>query len=144
MSMSKNFSLLSKTWNKASHRSMRARFGLILLTLVFVFSLVGMTPTGVSALGNTYYVNNTVACNDTNAGTPAAPYCTIAKGVTMAQAGDTVRVLAGTYAVTVAAVRSGTAVNPITFSAAPGVIVTGNGTATGSAFRIIAYELHYC
>ena len=46
------------------------------------------------------------------------------------------RVLAGTYAETVNGPNSGTAGNPITFSAAPGVTVTGNGTATGNAFRM--------
>ena len=45
-------------------------------------------------------------------------------------------VLAGTYAETVNGPNSGTAGNPITYSAAPGVMVTGNGTATGNAFRI--------
>jgi hypothetical protein len=54
MSMSKNFSLLSKAWNKESQRSIRARCKLILMTLVFVFSLVGMTPTSVLAAGITY------------------------------------------------------------------------------------------
>ena len=69
MSMSKNFGLLSNTWNNTSNRSIRARFGLILFTLVFIFSLVGMTPTSVLAAGTTYYVDKTVACSDSNAGT---------------------------------------------------------------------------
>jgi len=91
-----------------------------------------------AVVGTTYYVNNTNAsCSDTlNTGlTIPLPFCTIGKGASVAVAGNTVRVLAGTYAETVALPRSGTSGNPITFSAAPGVIVTGNGTATGSAFR---------
>jgi parallel beta-helix repeat protein len=83
----------------------------------------------------TYYVNNTVACSDSGPGTSAQPFCTIGRGAALAAAGDTVRVVAGSYAETVVPSRSGTAGNPITYSAAPGVVVTGNGTGTGSAFR---------
>ena len=87
----------------------------------------------------TYYVNNTnlLTCSDLGTGlTQAAPFCTIGKGASIALAGDTVRVLAGTYAETVNGPNSGSVGNPITYSAAAGVTVTGNGTATGSAFRM--------
>ena len=85
----------------------------------------------------TYYVDKTNgACSDAGPGTQAQPFCTIGKGASVATAGKTVRVLAGTYAETVNGPNSGTAGNPITYSAAPGVMVTGNGTATGNAFRI--------
>ena len=59
------------------------------------------------------------------------------KGATVAVAGDTVRVFAGTYAETVKP-NSGTAGNPVTFSAAPGVTVTGvaGNSTNGGAFRI--------
>ena len=136
--MSKNFRLLSNAWNNTSNRSISARFGLILFTLVFVFSLVGMTPTSVLAAAPvTYYVNKTITCSDANPGTsPAAPFCTITRGATVARFGDTVQVVAGSYAETVNPSFSGIAGSPITYSALSGVIVTGNGTATGSAFRI--------
>ena len=87
----------------------------------------------------TYYVDKTNgACSDAGPGTQAQPFCTIGKGASVATAGKTVRVLAGTYAETVNGPNSGTAGNPITYSAASGVMVTGNGTATGNAFRISA------
>ena len=93
----------------------------------------------------TYYVDNTnAACSDTGAGTsPSLPFCTLTKGAAIAVAGDTVRVLAGTYAEVVKP-NSGTAGNPVTFSAAPGVIVTGppGNSTNGGAFRITVKELH--
>lgn len=65
------------------------------------------------AVGNTYYVAPTGA--DTNAGTIAAPFKTIDKGIAMAVPGDTVYVRAGTYpAFNVN--KSGTATAPITVS----------------------------
>ena len=91
---------------------------------------VSLTVTGA------YYVDNTVSCSDSGAGTLAQPFCTIGKGASVVSAGKTVRVLAGTYAETVNGPNSGTAGNPITYSAAPGVTVTGNGTANGNAFRM--------
>ena len=86
-----------------------------------------------------YYVDNTdVGCTDSGAGSLAAPFCTIGKAASLLTAGQTVRVLAGTYAETVNGPNSGTAGYPITYSAAPGVTVTGNGTSSGNAFRMSA------
>ena len=87
---------------------------------------------------DTYYVDNTVSCSDSGAGTLAQPFCTISKGATKATiGGQTVRVLHGTYAEVVKP-NSGTAGNPITISAAPGVTVTGpvGNSTNGGAFRI--------
>ena len=86
-----------------------------------------------------YYVDKTnPACSDTGSGTTTAlPFCTIGKGASVAIAGDTVRVLAGTYAETVNVPKSGSAGSPITYSAVAGVTVSGNGsTSPGGAFRI--------
>jgi parallel beta-helix repeat protein len=84
-----------------------------------------------------YYVNNTISCSDSNTGfTPAQPFCTIGKGADVASAGNTVRVMAGTYAEKVVPPYPGSIGNPITFSAAPGVTVTGDGSPSGSAFRL--------
>ncbi len=87
------------------------------------------------ATGTIYYVNNTnPSCSDAGTGlTIPLPFCMIGRGVTAALAGDTVRVLAGTYAETITMVRSGSAGNPITFSADPGVTVTG---AASYGFRV--------
>jgi parallel beta-helix repeat protein len=110
----------------------------IALTLALVLYLAGVNHSNTSALGTTYYVDNTNAfCSDTGSGASALlPFCSIGKGASAAAGGDTVLVLAGNYAETVSVPRSGSSGLPITFSAAPGVIVSGNGSTTGSAFRI--------
>src|SRR5690348_1733344 len=109
------------------------------LTLVLIlYNTVGLNYSNVAAAGATYYVDNTNAsCSDLSAGTTvAAPFCTIGKGANIAVAGDTVQVLAGNYAETVSVPNSGSSGLPITYSAASGVTVSGNGSATGSAFRM--------
>ncbi len=82
-----------------------------------------------------YFVDNTVACSDSGPGTLAQPFCTISRGADLAVAGETVFVLNGTYAETVFVANNGTAGNPITFQAAPGVTVTGN-TGFGAGFGL--------
>ena len=95
------------------------------------------TVHGAPPISADYYVDNTdVGCSNSGAGSLAVPFCTIGKAASLLTAGQTVRVLAGTYAETVNGANSGSAGNPITYSAAPGVTVTGNGTATGNAFRM--------
>jgi parallel beta-helix repeat protein len=86
----------------------------------------------------TFYVDNTTACRDDGPGSITVPFCSIGRGADAASAGNTVRVLNGTYAETVKPQNSGSAGSPITFSAAPGVTVTGKVDATGDAFRIIS------
>jgi parallel beta-helix repeat protein len=111
----------------------------ISLILALVWYLVGVNRSNAVAAGITYYVDKTnTSCSDTGSGTTlGSPFCTISKGASVAVAGDIVSVLAGTYAETVTAPRSGSAGLPITFMAAPGVVVTGNGSASsGGAFRI--------
>ena len=79
-----------------------------------------VTVTPVTA-GNTYYVDTNAAnASDSNAGTAAAPWKTLAKAGNTARAGDTVYVKAGTYNETLRPVNSGTAGNLITFKAYPG------------------------
>jgi parallel beta-helix repeat protein len=76
-----------------------------------------------------YYVDNTntnATCTDSGQlGTMAVPFCTIGRGANFATAGQIVQVLHGTYAETVYPPNSGTAGNPVTFLADPGVVVTG-------------------
>jgi parallel beta-helix repeat protein len=88
--------------------------------------------------GIVFYVDNTnSSCSDLNSGvTTSKPFCTIGKGAEVALQGNIVRVLAGTYAERVVPQHQGSAGNPITFSALPGVTVTGDGSGTGSAFRL--------
>ncbi len=99
-----------------------------------------------AATGTTYYVDNTnSACDDFGPGTLSLPFCKIATGASVAFAGDTVRVLAGTYAETVKP-NSGDSVNPVTFSAAPGVTVTGEAgnSASGGGFRLYSCDTSGC
>ncbi len=118
----------------------KQQVGIVIVIFAFVCSLIGTNFTHAFAAGaTTYYVDKTNAsCSDTGIGTTATlPFCKISKGASSAVAGDTVRVLAGSYAETVTIPKSGSAGLPITYSAAPGVIITGNGLASGgSAFRI--------
>ncbi len=114
----------------------------VVIFLAF-FILIGV----VSATD--YYVDtNSIGgtCSDSNAGTLIQPFCTVHKGVSMAFAGDTVYIRAGTYneidarndcadsrnCGTLYAIRSGTAGSPITFKGYPGdalpVIRGGNAT----------------
>jgi parallel beta-helix repeat protein len=88
----------------------------------------------------TYYVDNTVACSDAGPGSTLNPFCTIGRGATLADAGDTVRVLHGTYAETVKPTANGGSGMPITFSAAPGVTVTGlvGNSTNGGGFRFFS------
>jgi parallel beta-helix repeat protein len=99
-----------------------------------------MTFTTTGAGSITYYVDNTnIAASDANAGnTPALPFKTLSHGATVADAGDTVSVLAGTYAETVKPINNGGAGMPLTFVAAPGVTVTGEAanSTNGGAFRL--------
>ena len=77
--------------------------------------------------GQTYYVGT--GGSDSNPGTQAAPFASIQRGLTAAQAGDTVNLLSGVYRnQNPTFVRSGTATAPITLQAAPGANVTIKGS----------------
>jgi parallel beta-helix repeat protein len=102
--------------------------------------LLAIPARPVRAAGITYYVDKTnPSASDSNPGTsPALPFKTIGKAAGLALAGDTVSVLAGTYAETVKPTNNGLSGSPITFSAAPGVTVTGEAgnTSSGGGFRL--------
>ena len=104
--------------------------------LIFLLGLF-LPPSNTQAAGTTYYVDKTnLACDDLGTGTaPATPFCIIQRGADAALPGDTVHVLAGTYAEKVRP-NSGIAGNPVILSAEAGVTVTGDGTSSGSAFRM--------
>lgn len=79
-----------------------------------------------------YYVDQSRAsASDKNAGTEDSPFLTIQRAANLAKAGDTIYVKAGTYA-PFEIVSSGTAGNPIVFSAYPGdehlAIIDGTGS----------------
>src|SRR5947209_2610425 len=87
-----------------------------------------------SRSGVTYYVST--SGNDNNAGTLAAPWRTIQKAANTVQAGDTVKVRAGTYNEVVTMKTSGNSTQGyITFANYPGEapIVDGTGLAVGAS-----------
>src|SRR5206468_3428546 len=69
------------------------------------------------------------------AGTSTAPWKTLQHAADMVAAGDNVRVLAGTYNVgmNLYGKSGGTASNPITFAADPGVVITHSATSGTNA-----------
>jgi parallel beta-helix repeat protein len=82
-----------------------------------------------------YYVDRSSAnCSDTLSGTQVQPFCHIAPAANRAVAGQTVHVLAGTYAEQVTPIHSGQSGAPITFLGVPGTMITGS--ASGYAFKI--------
>ncbi|WP_238157418.1 PKD domain-containing protein [Kribbella sp. VKM Ac-2571] len=97
--------------------------------------LLVVTSSPASAAGTGYFVNNTVACSDTGAGTQTAPFCTISQGTKKAVLpGDTVHVAPGTYREQITINASGTATDPITVTGdAPGVVVLGTRSLAGAA-----------
>ena len=84
-------------------------------TWLGVFLLIFLSFSGFAA---DYYVAKTG--NDANPGTQNLPFLTISKAASVARAGDRVIIYAGTYYETVRPANSGTAGNPIRFTAAAG------------------------
>jgi hypothetical protein len=113
------------------------------MALLLTISLMLMTTS--YALAATYHVDtNNANASDSSAGTAAAPWKTIQKAVQTAQAGDTVYIKGGEYAVTGTGVRhkpalnpvnSGKAGSPITFEGVTGEKV--NITMTSSSGPLI-------
>jgi parallel beta-helix repeat protein len=89
----------------------------------------------------TLYVEKTDPnCTDSGTGSLAQPFCTIKPAAQRVQAGQTVRVGAGSYNEQVTPAASGTAAAPINFVAAPGTrpVVSGNTpSGTRDAFYIV-------
>ncbi len=133
--------------------------GLLTPSTLYHYRAVGMVagnPTPIYGVDRTfttlaagsidYYVDNTnPSASDSNSGTtPALPFSTIFKGANVADAGDTVHVLGGTYAETVKPSFNGGSGMPLTFKAEAPVTVTGmpidpvNHTemTSGGAFRL--------
>ena len=99
--------------------------------------VVGVLTGGAAYASTAYVVDNTnSACSDTGSGTSSQPFCTIAAGANKAVADDTVVVNAGTYAGTsVNPKNSGSAGSPITFTANPGVTISGGTRAFAISSR---------
>lgn len=92
--------------------------------------LVVVPVDAASGAATTLYVRTT-GCSDTGTGTATLPYCTIVKAATVAVAGQTVVVSAGTYTGEVAPWHSGVSGSPITFRPATGASVVISGPRHG-------------
>lgn len=108
-----------------------------LLTLVFL-----ILPWRAGAAGNTYYISPTG--NDANACTQSAPCKTLPRADDLAQPGDTVLALTGTYSVNTSwTVRAlGSASQPIRFAAAPGarpILNASTISGAGSTTAVIKF-----
>src|SRR5579872_639016 len=89
-------------WLRAAPGVLRLRHrAMVAASLAAIALIPGMGAAGPAALaaGTTLYVNSSsLTCSDAGPGTTTtAPLCTIDKGATLAQAGDTVAVIGGTY-----------------------------------------------
>ena len=93
------------------------------LALALLAAVVLALPASAATV---YYV--APAGSDSAAGTSAAPFRTVQKCASVAIAGDTCAIRTGTYRETVVPANSGTAGNPIRFTAAPGAVVTFDGS----------------
>ena len=96
----------------------------ILAMLVTTFIPTGAIVYAVE--GTLYYVGGDNA-SDSNSGTAGAPFATIQKAASVAQAGDTVKIRTGIYRETVIPVNSGTSGSPIVFEPDEGAEVTISG-----------------
>ena len=97
---------------------------LVSIAAIIAVQLVGLSP--ASAAGTTYYVST--SGSDSNSGTStSAPFQTIQKCASVAVAGDSCLIMAGTYHETVTPTNSGTSSAPITFAPYNGASVTIDG-----------------
>jgi parallel beta-helix repeat protein len=88
-----------------------------------------------------YYVDKTNSnCTDNGPGDLSTPYCTIGKGTSRLQPGQTLYIGNGTYAEQVRVTASGTADAPITVTNMPGTSpVIGSGQVNGVYFASLSY-----
>jgi uncharacterized protein (TIGR03382 family) len=105
-------------------RTYRHRLPGLGLSAALVVLLGALAPAGI-AHATDYYVATTGS--DSNAGTMAAPFATLQKGVNVAVAGDTVFIRAGTYRITTPA------------NTGAGISFTKSGTSDTNRIKYWAY-----
>ncbi len=107
----------------------------VLVSLSLVLAAVGVLGTataGTAAEALLYVDRANPGCSDTGPGSAATPFCTIDRAASVAIAGQTVEVAAGTYSEEVIVDNSGTSTAPIVFRPAAGATVTvGGGRSHG-------------
>jgi len=113
----------------------------VLLLVTGSLAVAVLTAGAAAAATAQLYVDKTSAsCADTNPGTSTAPFCTIAKGVSLLQPGTTLYIGNGTYAETVKPAVSGTSTAPVTVTAWPGRSPTiGTGVSYGAYIASRSY-----
>ena len=113
------------------------RAALAVGSVVAVFLALAPSDEPVLAASGTLYVDGSSSnCTDGGTGSPSQPYCTIGKAAQLAQAGDTVAVSGGSYTGTaVNPMYSGASGGPITFTASPGVTISGGVEAFAISSR---------
>ena len=120
------------TWCKTTMRAAARR--VTIAGSVLGVAMAGMVVTSVAASASTTYIvdNTNPACSDTasGSGTATLPFCTLTKGAAKAVSGDTVQVIAGTYAASSVSPASG-----VTFTANSGVTVSG-GASGAKGFSV--------
>jgi parallel beta-helix repeat protein len=100
--------------------------------LIVSLALIVAAAAAAQASGSNLYVDNgNPNCSDTGPGTQSQPFCTIGHAASVAAAGNTVIVSAGTYSENVTIGKSGDPGSPIVFSVAPGATVTVTGWSHG-------------
>jgi parallel beta-helix repeat protein len=105
----------------------RRTLGAALSVLTLAAAL--LVPAGPAQAATSLFVaRGNPACSDTGPGSAAKPFCSINKAASVATAGATVSVSAGTYVEEVVPTNSGTSTAPIIYTAAPGddVLITGS------------------
>jgi hypothetical protein len=116
---------------------------LALSSIMLTVLLTGGVLSPRAATAATYYVATTG--NDANGGTQAQPFRTIAKGLTVLRAGDTLYLRGGTYQEGIDtlqnAIPSGTSwSNPVTIGAYPGETVTLNAPVNINGYGSTVYQ----
>ncbi len=121
---------------QAFARSRYVSFLMLLVVCLVIAATANLfAATAAHAAGTTYYIATNG--NNANAGTSiGAPFQTIQKCASVAVAGDTCQIAAGTYRETVAPTHSGTSGAPITFTAASGARVTIDGSNAISGWTL--------
>ncbi|MCW2492089.1 MAG: Carbohydrate-binding and sugar hydrolysis, partial [Frankiales bacterium] len=110
--------------------SVMARLVSAAMALGVALIYAGLTAVTAHAAVTTLYVGG-AGCSDTGTGSAAQPFCTIIKAATVATAGQTVLVSAGSYQGPIAVKNSGAAGSPVAFQPAAGSSVTVRGGQYG-------------
>lgn len=95
----------------------------LLAPTLFIASLAIAPVAAAEAVS--WYVNAQPGCSDSGPGTSESPLCTISQAAKRAMPGEVVLVASGVYREQVTLPRSGSVGAPITFRAAPDVVVLG-------------------